>query len=108
MRTFLAYTTARILMFVVAAVVLYLCGARGILLIALALIVSALLSYILLNQQRERIAAALNGRIGKATSKVTSKATEFKERLDEGAAAEDDANEAAASAGNADAAKTVS
>lgn len=86
-------------MLVVSLVVLYLCGARGILLLALAFIVSALLSYILLNQQREKIAAALNNRIGKATSKVTtkvaSKATEFKERLDEGAAAEDDANDAA-------------
>lgn len=105
MRTGLAYTSARILLLVVSLVVLYLCGARGILLLALAFIVSALLSYILLNQQREKIAAALNNRIGKATSKVTSKATEFKERLDEGAAAEDDANEAAASA---ESAKTVS
>lgn len=94
-------------MLVVSLVVLYLCGARGILLLALAFIVSAILSYILLNKQRERIAAALNNRIGKATNKVTSKATEFKERLDEGTAAEDDVSEAAA-AESANAAKTVS
>lgn len=82
-------------MLVVSLVVLYLCGARGILLLALAFIVSALLSYILLSRQREKMATALNNRLGKATSKVTSKATELKDRLDEGTAAEDDANDAA-------------
>lgn len=95
MRTGLAYTSARILLLVVSLVVLYLCGARGILLLALAFIVSAILSYILLNKQRERIAAALNNRIGKATSKVSGKAAEFKDRLDEGTASEDEANDAA-------------
>jgi hypothetical protein len=93
MRTVLAYTTARILMFVVALVVLYLCGARGILLLALAFVVTMVLSYIVLNKQREKIAAGLNNRLSKSTSKVTSKvsdkAAEFKERLEDGAAIED-------------------
>lgn len=85
MRTGLAYTSARILLLVLAVVLLYLAGARGILLLALAFVVSALASYVLLSRQREVIAGALNRRLGR----VTAKATEFRERLEEGAAAED-------------------
>jgi Mn2+/Fe2+ NRAMP family transporter len=86
MRTGLAYTSARILLLVISLVVLYLAGARGFLLLALAFLVSALASYILLSKQREIMAGALNRRLGK----VTNKATEFRERLQEGAAAEDE------------------
>lgn len=89
MRTFLAYTSARILMFVAALVVLYLCGARGLLLFGLALVVTAIASYVLLAKMRERMAVGLNSRLSKVTSKVSNKAAEFKDRLDEGAAAED-------------------
>jgi len=85
MRTGLAYTSARILLLVVAVVLLYLAGARGILLLALAFLVSALASYVLLSKQREVISGALNRRLGR----VTARATEFRERLEEGAAAED-------------------
>lgn len=91
MRTGLAYTSARILMLVVSLVVLYLCGARGILLLALAFGVSAIASYILLSKQREKMAGALNRRLSKTTGKVS----EFRERLEEGAAAEDGANDSA-------------
>jgi hypothetical protein len=90
MRTGLAYTAARILILVVALVLLYLAGARGFLLLALAFLVSALASYVLLSKQRETMAGALNRRLSKATAKVTGKAAEFRERLQEGAAAEDD------------------
>jgi Zn-dependent protease with chaperone function len=86
MRTGLAYTSARILLLVISLVVLYLAGARGFLLLALAFLVSALASYILLSRQREVMAGALNRRLGK----VTNKAAEFRERLREGAAAEDE------------------
>ncbi|MBO0819750.1 MAG: DUF4229 domain-containing protein [Nocardiopsaceae bacterium] len=90
MRTVVAYTSARILMLVVTFFVLYLCGVRSlIVLLAVSFFVSAIASYILLAKQRERVAGALNHRLGKATSKVTGKAAEFKERLEEGAAAED-------------------
>jgi hypothetical protein len=85
MRTGLAYTSARILLLVIAVVLLYLAGARGILLLALAFLVSALASYVLLSKQREAIAGVLNRRL----DRVTAKATEFRERLEEGAAAED-------------------
>ncbi|HEX6453481.1 MAG TPA: DUF4229 domain-containing protein [Trebonia sp.] len=91
MRTGLAYTSARILMLIVSGIVLYLCGARGFLLLALAFLVSGIASYILLSKQRERMAGALNRRLNKATGK----AAELKERLEEGTAAEDEANDAA-------------
>lgn len=81
-------------MLVVSLAVLYLCGARGLLLLVLAFGVSAIASYILLSKQRETMAGALNRRL----SKVTGKATEFRERLEEGAAAEDDAGDTAAHA----------
>ncbi|MGH3167082.1 MAG: DUF4229 domain-containing protein [Trebonia sp.] len=89
MRTGLAYTTARILILVVSLIVLYACGARGFLLIALAFVISAIASYILLYKQREKMAGTLNRRIGKATSGFTGKVTEFRERLEDGTAAED-------------------
>ena len=90
MRTGLAYTAARILILVIALVLLSLAGERGILLLALAFVVSALASYVLLSKQRETMAGALNRRLSKATGKVTAKAAEFRERIQEGAAAEDD------------------
>jgi putative exporter of polyketide antibiotics len=86
MRTGLAYTSARILMLAISVVLLYLAGARGFLLLALAFVISALASYVLLSKQREVMAGALNRRLGR----VTAKAAEFRERIDEGAASEDD------------------
>jgi hypothetical protein len=85
----LAYTSARILMFGCAVILLYVAGARGVLLLALGLVISALASYILLNKQRAIIADRLNGRLSKAGSKVT----ELRDRLDDGSKAEDEADE---------------
>ncbi|HUN35767.1 MAG TPA: DUF4229 domain-containing protein [Trebonia sp.] len=85
MRTGFAYTSARILLFVAAMGLLYLAGARGLLLVALALVISALASYVLLSRQRDAMSAALSGRL----TKTQRKAAEFKARLEEGAAAED-------------------
>jgi UPF0716 family protein affecting phage T7 exclusion len=86
----LAYTSARILMFGCSVILLYLAGARGVLLLLLGLVISALASYILLNKQRQIIADKLNGRLANTAAKATSKVTEFRERLEEGATAEDD------------------
>jgi len=72
-------------MFGASVLVLFWAGARGILLLGLALVISALLSYILLNKQRQIIAAKLNGRL----SRVGAKASELSQRLDEGSRAED-------------------
>jgi uncharacterized protein (DUF58 family) len=85
----LAYTSARILMFGCAVILLYLAGARGVLLLALGLVISALASYILLNKQRAIIAERLNGRLSKAGSKVS----DLRGRLDEGTKAEDAGDE---------------
>jgi hypothetical protein len=86
MRTAFAYTCARIIMFGASVMVLYWAGARGILLLGLALLISALLSYVLLNNQRQIIAGKLNGRL----SRVGQKASELRERIDEGARLEDE------------------
>jgi len=84
----LAYTSARILIFGCSVILLYVAGARGILLLFLGLVISALASYVLLNRQRTIIADKLNGRLGRAGAKVT----ELRDRLDEGAKAEDAEN----------------
>ena len=89
MRSVFAYTSARILLFGCSVILLYVAGARGLLLLFLGLVVSALASYILLNKQRTILANRLNGRLGKVGSKATSKVTEFRERLEDGTAAED-------------------
>ena len=86
MRTGLAYTSARILLLVVSLLLLYVAGARGFLLLALAFVVSALASYVLLSRQREIMAGALNRRL----SKMTAKAAELRGRIEDGAAAEDE------------------
>jgi UPF0716 family protein affecting phage T7 exclusion len=82
----LAYTSARILMFGCAVILLYVAGARGVLLLALGLVISALASYILLNKQRTMIADKLNGRLSKAGGKVG----DFRDRLEDGTKAEDE------------------
>jgi hypothetical protein len=85
MRNTLAYTSARILIFVVALVLLDLAGAKGITLLALAVLISGLASYILLSKQRDAMSAALSRRFTRASQK----AAELRTRLEEGAAAED-------------------
>jgi hypothetical protein len=85
MRTGIAYTCARILLLVAALVLLDLAGARGILLLALAFIVSSLASYVLLSKQRDAMSSMLSRRF----SRVSAKAAEFRTRIEDGAAAED-------------------
>lgn len=97
MRTGLAYTSARILLLVIAMLLLYLAGARGVLLLALAVVISALASYVLLSKQRDTMAGALQRKM----SRATSKAAEFRSRLEEGASSEDeDEDEVTTAAGD--------
>jgi hypothetical protein len=79
MRATMAYTAARILLFAVALGLIYLAGARGVLLLALALLVSGVASYVLLSRMRDTMAGAITRRIDSVRS-----------RLDEGSRAEDD------------------
>lgn len=78
MRATLAYTSARILLLVVALGVLYVVGARGWLLLALGLVVSGIFSLVLLSRQRDAMSGA-----------ITSRFSGFRQRLDEGARRED-------------------
>ena len=89
MRSVLAYTTARLLLFVAATGLLYLAGARGLLLLGLALLVSGIASYVLLSRQRDRMSGALSARVSGTRGRVR----EFRRRLDAGARAEDVADE---------------
>ena len=72
MRATVAYTTARILLFVVATGLIYLAGARGLLLLGLALVVSGAVSYILLSRQRDAMAGALGRRLGSLRSRLNA------------------------------------
>ncbi|MGN6176616.1 MAG: DUF4229 domain-containing protein [Streptosporangiaceae bacterium] len=78
MRATLAYTTARILLFVAAVGLIYLAGARGLLLFGLALLVSGAASYFLLSRQRDAMSGALVNRF-----------RSLRGRFDEGTKAED-------------------
>ena len=86
MRATFAYTSARILLLVVSVVLLYLAGARGLLLLALAFVVSGIASFVLLSRQRDIMSGALLARLKNGRARVTS----FRTRLEEGARAEDE------------------
>ncbi len=90
----------------VVLLLLDLAGARGILLIALALLISGLLSYVLLSRQRDAMAGSLRGRLSGRTRRADS----FRTRLAEGTRAEDadDDDEQAAPATPASARTSVS
>jgi hypothetical protein len=78
MRATLAYTTARIVLFLLATFLFYLAGARGLLLVGLALVVSGVASYVVLSRQRDAMSGALVKRFRSLRS-----------RIDEGARSED-------------------
>jgi Mn2+/Fe2+ NRAMP family transporter len=86
MRATFAYTSARILLFVAAVILLYVIGARGLLLLALACLVSGIASFVVLSRQRDRMSGALLGRVMNGKRRAAS----FRSRLEEGARAEDD------------------
>lgn len=78
MRATFLYTLMRLGIFAVALGVLYLVGARGIVLLVVAAAASAALSFVILARQREAMAGSISGRITRA-----------RERLDEGSRSED-------------------
>ena len=79
MRATLAYTAVRFVLFAVAVGLIYLAGARGLLLIALALLLSGAASYVLLSRMRDTMAGSISRRIESVRS-----------RIDEGSRVEDD------------------
>ena len=86
MRATLAYTSARIVLLVVVAFLLYLAGARGLLLLALAFLVSGIASFVLLSRQRDVMSGALISRLKARRPRAAG----FRARLEEGARAEDE------------------
>ena len=74
----MSYTLLRLVLFLAALILLYLVGARGLLLFGVALLASGLISFVALSRQRDAMAGALTGRV-----------RGFRRRLDEGARAED-------------------
>jgi uncharacterized protein (DUF58 family) len=86
MRATLAYTSARILLLGISVILLYLAGARGLLLLALAFVVSGTVSYVLLSRQRDVMSSALAARIRNGRQRAAG----FRARIEEGARAEDD------------------
>lgn len=87
MRTTVAYTSARILLLVASAIVLYLIGARGLLLLILAFGVSGIASFVLLSKQRDVMSGALNTRLMNRRRRTGGG---LRARLEEGARQEDD------------------
>ncbi|MGP4024530.1 DUF4229 domain-containing protein [Actinomadura sp. 3N407] len=59
MRSVIFYTAARVVIFLATAGVLALFGARGALLLLLALLISGVVSYVLLSGQRDRMSATV-------------------------------------------------
>jgi len=86
MRATIAYTSARILLLVVSLILLYLVGARGLLLLALAFVVSGIASFVLLSRQRDVMSGALMARIKNGRQRTPG----FRARIEEGARAEDE------------------
>ena len=78
MRATLYYSALRLGLFGVALGLLYLAGARNILLVGLAAAISAIVSYVVLARYREAMAGSISKRI-----------TNARERLNEGTRAED-------------------
>lgn len=59
MRSVITYTVSRLLLFAVAFGVLYLLGARGLLALVLAFLISGLVSFVLLSKQRDAMSVAV-------------------------------------------------
>jgi TctA family transporter len=85
MRATLTYTSARIVLLVVSALLLYLVGARGLLLLVLAFLVSGVASFVLLSRQRDVMSSALVTRLKNRGPRTGG----FRRRLEDGARAED-------------------
>jgi hypothetical protein len=78
MRATMSYTILRLLLFFAVLLALYFAGVGGIALVALAAVISALVSFVVLSKLRDSMSASLSARVSR-----------FRERLDEGTRSED-------------------
>lgn len=67
------YNVLRLLLFVVCALVLALAGLRSIVLLAAALLVSGVLSYFVLNRQRQALAEALGETVDRGRRRMAAR-----------------------------------
>lgn len=79
MRATLFYTVLRFGLFIVVFGLLYVAGVRSVLLLLLSILISGVISYFALSNQRAAMSGAISRRV-----------TDFRERLDVGTRAEDD------------------
>jgi hypothetical protein len=86
---FVQYTAARIALFLACWGILWLVGAKGVLGVLLALVISGLISYVVLDKVRNRFASSLSGRMGNSFR-------DFRARFAAGKAAEDEPDDEAA------------
>ena len=95
MRSTLAYTLARILLFVVSIIVLHVIGVGGLLLWVLAFVISMLVSYVVLSSQRDAMSAALAGKLAdrRQRGSMRQRGLSLRARLEEGARMEDQDDE---------------
>jgi Flp pilus assembly protein TadB len=70
MRATLSYTLLRVLIFFAVALILALFGVHGLTLIAVALIISAIISVPVLSRLRDRMSTSLANRMGKFSAKL--------------------------------------
>ncbi len=70
----LRYTVLRILLFASVAGVLYVVGARGLLLMLLAVVLSGAVSFVLLSRQRDQMSVALTESYGRMRANLDARA----------------------------------
>jgi uncharacterized membrane protein len=68
MRSVIVYTLARLLLVAATAAVLFLLGVGGLLNLALAVLISGVISYVVLSKQRDAISAAVYARTNRRGS----------------------------------------
>ncbi len=62
MRSVIVYTAARIVLFAATAAILFLIGLTGLLNLALAVLISGIVSYVLLSKQRDAVSIAVTSK----------------------------------------------
>ncbi|GAA0961665.1 DUF4229 domain-containing protein [Actinocorallia libanotica] len=63
MRSVILYTLARLVLVAATAAILYLIGLSGLLNLALAFLISGIVSYVVLSRQRDQISVALTSKM---------------------------------------------
>ena len=84
MRAFVIYTGLRLLLFAVVLVLLWLVGARGLLLLALAVLISGIASVVLLSPQRDALSSSLVTRWRSINDRIDARARAEDEPPEEG------------------------